>query len=79
MSLANILLKEDISTLIFNLIKHANDSGGLLNRYDEEFFLSYFDHKKIIEAELMLHDKEKELTVEEFLRFLLNLIHHTQE
>jgi hypothetical protein len=67
-----------ISLMIGNLIGYSESQGGLIEKYEEEFYLDYFDRMKIDEATRKV-PHSKELEVEEFVRVFLDLIYHTQE
>lgn len=49
-----------IEQIIYNVIGYSQQNGDLLCKYNDEFYLSYFDRLKIDEAvkKVTIHTKE---------------------
>jgi hypothetical protein len=65
-----------IDQILYNFIGYSQLNGGLLTKYNDEFYLSYFDRLKIDETIKKVPIQQKELEIAEFMRLFLSVIDH---
>ena len=69
------LSEELIEQMVNNLIGYSELNGNLLDKFQEPFFLSYFDRFRIEEASLKF-PSQQEINLEEFIKIFLIIIEH---
>lgn len=65
--------------ILANVVGYSAQNGNLLTKYNDHFYLNYFDRLKIDETLKKVPSHQKELELQEFVRLFLNSIHHTPE
>lgn len=65
-----------IDQIIINVIGYSQKNGDLLHKYNDDFYLSYFDRFKIDETIKKIPEEQKELETGEFVRLFLSVVTH---
>lgn len=67
---------EMIDHILRNVIGYSQLNGDLLSKYNDAFYLAYFDRLKIDETMKKVSTHHKELEISEFVRLFLSVIAH---
>ena len=71
-------MQSSADKLITNIVGFSQEHGDLLNKFNLDFYLHYFDRNAIVAMGDQLHPHQ-ELTQEQFLRIFLLKINHAEE